>query len=325
MTKFLAVHSLGELLNPVAGFFDWGLIVGQFGVGLFFVISGYVIPKSLQYRPCLQFLYYRFWRLWPTYAIGFLVSFLVLSLLYLNYGNGEWRYLLIEIVVHFLLGLRDLVGTSNIDGIIWTLEIEIKFYITISIFYLAFLKRYVLGTVVITTCAFMLSWPLLSLSNVGNASVVVVPATALLLFANLIILMNIGTVVWLYDSNYVDLRSFIILLMSHVAIFFVCQTTINWGVGEPWVIKTVYLAAAFLFIILRNITQRHFPFFDWLGKISYPLYIVHGCLGYGVLYVAIKEGISAPIALIFSILVVIITSYILHIFVERPLMMSKKL
>src|SRR4051812_12421680 len=48
--------------------------VGHFGVALFFLISGFVIPFSLIGRSRGQFAVSRFFRIWPTYAIGLTIT-----------------------------------------------------------------------------------------------------------------------------------------------------------------------------------------------------------------------------------------------------------
>src|SRR5437016_5851331 len=47
---------------------------GAFGVALFFLISGFVIPLSLDRLGTFSFLRARCWRIGPTYAVGFLFT-----------------------------------------------------------------------------------------------------------------------------------------------------------------------------------------------------------------------------------------------------------
>ncbi|MCQ4062259.1 acyltransferase, partial [Klebsiella pneumoniae] len=47
--------------------FNWG----AFGVALFFLISGFVIPFSFVKATWLSFLVGRFFRIFPLYAVGF--------------------------------------------------------------------------------------------------------------------------------------------------------------------------------------------------------------------------------------------------------------
>ncbi len=48
---------------------------------------------------------------------------------------GSWSYgshppfNIQEALIHAVPGIRDVIGSRNIDGIIWTLEIEVKFYV----------------------------------------------------------------------------------------------------------------------------------------------------------------------------------------------------
>src|SRR6201999_2953774 len=51
---------------------------GDFGVSLFFLISGFVIPFSFANRSRLGFVLSRVCRLWPTYAVGVSITIMAL-------------------------------------------------------------------------------------------------------------------------------------------------------------------------------------------------------------------------------------------------------
>ena len=105
---------------------------GAYGVALFFLVSGFVIPFSLQRNTRGGFLVNRLFRIIPTYAAGFSITLLALFA-GTGYFGTEWPYGLRAILVHYLPGLRDVLWSPNIDGIIWTLEIEMKFYLVCAL------------------------------------------------------------------------------------------------------------------------------------------------------------------------------------------------
>src|SRR5262249_27311724 len=43
--------------------------------------------------------------------------------------NVPFPYGAKQVLIHFVPGLRDLMWSTSIDGIVWTLEIELKFYL----------------------------------------------------------------------------------------------------------------------------------------------------------------------------------------------------
>ena len=98
------------------------------GVGLFFLVSGFVIPFSFERYDRLGFLVARFFRLWPTYAIG--VRLTAAAIWVGNSLAGQvFPYSGGEVLINSILGLREALLARNFDGIVWTLEIEIKFYV----------------------------------------------------------------------------------------------------------------------------------------------------------------------------------------------------
>lgn len=99
----------------------------SFGVGLFFVISGFVIPFSLERYDARAFLVGRLLRIYPTYWVGFSITVgAVLIGTALDGGRPPFTFL--QAAQHYFPPLRALVYSKPIDGIIWTLEIEMFFY-----------------------------------------------------------------------------------------------------------------------------------------------------------------------------------------------------
>ncbi len=105
--------------------------MGQFGVALFFLISGFVIPFSLLSLSRTGFLVARAMRLWPTYAVGFAVTMLAVWACDSWFGQpfqGSAR-----VMAAHILFVRDLLWLPSLDGIGWTLEIEVKFYLVCAV------------------------------------------------------------------------------------------------------------------------------------------------------------------------------------------------
>ncbi len=104
--------------------FNWG----AYGVAVFFIISGFVIPFTLQKMSWIGFVINRFLRIVPTYIVGFTMS-LPAILISSEYFSREWPFSLHEVLIHYIPGIRDIMWSRGIDGIVWTLEIEMKFYL----------------------------------------------------------------------------------------------------------------------------------------------------------------------------------------------------
>ena len=94
---------------------------GYLGVPLFFIISGFVICASAQNRTAMEFAVSRFVRLYPAYWLGIAIT--VTTVIWL--GAGEIT--LIQVLANLTM-LNDYVGISDVDGVFWTLQAELKFY-----------------------------------------------------------------------------------------------------------------------------------------------------------------------------------------------------
>lgn len=116
-----AVSGMTEVVHFITSYF------GAFGVALFFLISGFVIPFSLQNYSAKGFLVGRLLRIYPTYCVGFAISVATIALAG-YYSDKPFPYTWREVLVH-IPGLRDMLWSRSIDGIIWTLEVEVRFYL----------------------------------------------------------------------------------------------------------------------------------------------------------------------------------------------------
>ena len=112
---------------------------GQFGVPVFFVISGFVIAQSLSGTringsSSLRFIVRRQLRLDPTYwvAIALTVAFALISARFVP-GKQAPDYSPQLIVAHAFY-VQDLLGFDQINGAFWTLCFEIQFYLAYILF-----------------------------------------------------------------------------------------------------------------------------------------------------------------------------------------------
>src|ERR1700680_1263338 len=68
-------HGSTLMLEPVRDFLYRWLAPGQYGVFVFFLISGYIIPASLERRGSVRgFWTSRLFRLYPMYAVALVIA-----------------------------------------------------------------------------------------------------------------------------------------------------------------------------------------------------------------------------------------------------------
>ncbi len=100
---------------------------GYLGVELFFLISGFVILWSADGRGPAQFVISRVARLYPSYWVAALLTLLVLLI------SGTAGALANPLTIVANLGMvAGYVGLPYVDGVYWTLQVEIKFYFMVA-------------------------------------------------------------------------------------------------------------------------------------------------------------------------------------------------
>ncbi|WP_226019831.1 acyltransferase [Novosphingobium sp. FKTRR1] len=111
------------LLHQVLSFSLFHLVnFGRFGVILFFMTSGFVIPFSFKGdRPVFNFCVSRFFRLYPAYwfSIGAVVS--------VTWIIGGELFSPRQIISNITM-IQRLFGQPNVSDVYWTLFLELVFY-----------------------------------------------------------------------------------------------------------------------------------------------------------------------------------------------------
>ena len=130
---------------------------GFLGVALFFFISGFVLmlPYAQAHlagtaRPTLRhFFGRRFLKIVPSYllAIAVMIAFGVQT--YATFGDAA------QDVIFHLLFIHDWFAKTNtsIDGVMWSLGVEIQFYVLFPLLVLAFVRRPLLSTIALFAIA----------------------------------------------------------------------------------------------------------------------------------------------------------------------------
>lgn len=129
----MAFHYYGAS-NPVgSSLASYYLSYGFLGVELFFIISGFVIYFSLR-RPLPEYALGRFMRLYPLFWVICTFTY-VLTIFFDPNHLGFTRYLI------NLLVINDGKVAYLVDGVYWTLTMEIIFYALIGVFAWLFSTR----------------------------------------------------------------------------------------------------------------------------------------------------------------------------------------
>jgi peptidoglycan/LPS O-acetylase OafA/YrhL len=299
-----------EMLGSIPAF-DWG----GYGVAIFFLVSGFVIPLSLQKYSVPAFLVGRIFRLWPVYAAGFSVALLAMHLGGF-YFDKPFRYSTLQVFIHYCLGIRDLLWSARIDGIIWTLEIEIKFYLLCAL--LAPLLRNANPAVFLAP----LSIGVACLSLTGYIESHDPNSRAwqltyvLLLSGEFIVFMFLGTVFAYWRNGALKTPHAIALACVLFALF--AALVLHGPLRSLPINLGGYLVAIVTFLLFAAFVRNPGKVTRFFSGISYPLYASHSAMGYLIIAVALQNQFSPATAVLCAFAAAIAMATILHQAVELP-------
>lgn len=283
--RYAQVHGVSPM--------GWRFAFGAHGVNLFFMISGYVIALTLdRSRDAADFLVSRASRLYPAYwacialtlaGVGFLGTA----------GLAEWK-IDAEDVWWNLPMLQEFVKRPSVDGVYWTLAVELRFYA------LAWLL-WTVGALA-RPLAVVTGW--LSLSALQGWLPGAVRVNA---FLEWFPLFAVGMTVFAASRS-----GWTAAHCGLLALALAIDGAIR-GAGAA-VLDT---GLCVLFLVACRSTWRRIPkVMLWLGAISYPLYLLHQNLGFAVIHALGATGVAAFCAL----LAVLALATLVHVAVEQPAM-----
>jgi len=298
-----------SLISEVTGYAQ-----GQHGVMIFFVISGFIIPFSLSSSSysllkAPKFIWRRILRLNPPYYVVLLITVLFLSIIrYINQQDFDTQPPIN--ISNIFLHLTYLVPFTKYqwyNNIFWTLAIEFQFYILIALIYPYIEKNKVLTIIFMTILCF--SHYITKLSSVPNGITILNYSTVFI----------IGILLFIFKNQLINRKEFITLSVIY---FFLCKEQIS----EQ---KMIFVFIGFIFILFIDFRTKAT---DFLGKISYSLYLIHSIV-FQVIYSIFKRLIdfSIPWTLeIFTFFIIlpiaILLSYLFYLWIELPsIRMTKKL
>jgi peptidoglycan/LPS O-acetylase OafA/YrhL len=109
---------------------------GNYGVFVFFIISGYIVPASLERKGSVRtFWVSRLFRLYPLYllAVGIAVA-----LYFAHFGSirGEASDPATSVLSQLLM-MSNVLGGKNLPNVVWSLSYEMVFYLLLTALFIA--------------------------------------------------------------------------------------------------------------------------------------------------------------------------------------------
>ncbi|RZJ58545.1 MAG: acyltransferase [Hymenobacter sp.] len=224
---------------------------GLYGVEIFFIISGFVIPLSLfnskyQLQDYGKFLYKRLLRLHPPYLAALLLTLITIFFSY------RVRHVPFPETAASILGYVFYQGHPADNPVFWTLKVEAEYYLFIGLFYAALCRAPKLTLYVLMPF-------LLVLGQTGANDVV-----RLLEFLLFFMIGTVGFLLYVNKGN----RSENILIISALLI----------AVAFVYNVGLAFLCCATIVLIVGyQVRLSGLP--ELIGRMSYSIYLIHFVIG----------------------------------------------
>lgn len=287
----------------------------EIAVKSFFVVSGFLIFMSYENsRDFRSYFIKRVRRIYPAYLFIILFCAVAASLLS-TYAPGDYfssqlmKYLAANLVfLNFLHPNLPGVFEGNllqaVNGALWTLKIEVAFYLFVPLAVLAFRK---FGRLSVMMALYVCSM-IYAMTMEGMAA-----KTGQGFYFELqrqlpgqLVFFIAGAASYYYLESLVK---YVKWLVPMAVAAFVLQSWLPWGVIQPVALAVLVISFACVFPVLGN--------FDKYGDFSYGIYIVH----FPILQLMIAQGFfreSPWTGLLFAAVLVMVAAFMLWHLVEKP-------
>jgi len=284
-------------LFPAQSGLPFAFASGHYAVLLFFAISGFVISFSLRTTTrARDFLLRRCARLFPAYWAAMALTTAAVHLA----GVRELQVPPGAIAANVFM-LQGFLYLPAVDGIYWTLTIELAFYLCMLLLWrlgaLARIERVLAVWLALKVAAFFLP---------GFSS-----RLTILLVLDFIPYFGIGMLAFRLWSGERTLRQ----QAPFAALILIALLLVD---PLPYVVAALLLFALFLALL-----AGHLRFLRWqpllsLGTISYALYLVHHNIGFVLLIQAARLGLSPVPAFLATAGIALLMAWAIWRFVEQP-------
>ncbi len=347
---------------------------GSFGVMLFFIVSGYIIPASLERRGSLvEFWIGRVFRLVPLFWLLSAAVVVLWSLKLLPLPEWIFNHPLVVLAGNASL-MTNFIGAPHLLAPAWTLPYEICFYALTSVIFVTRFRKtsaafalFLGGFALIAADTFLIDsaltpWAHSDPNHVGNPvrvlAIAAIIAAAAALFAKgkgmALYAAGVGFVaVALFLNRSWPLHQAVIVLslmftgtviyrmaarqmpvwLGWVTIGFVAVASCvsfrlhfkSWGgedmLGGAWWTESVAVVVALAVFLAAHALRNRITwpaFLQWLGRISYSVYLIHWVVLMSVPAVPDSVPGNAILSLIVWVGLTLGFSQITYLLVERP-------
>lgn len=287
------------------------LSYGFLGVNLFFVISGFVILMSSEGAGVAKFLRSRICRLYPAFWICCSATFLAIVFL----PNGVLKASIGQFFANLTM-VGNYLGQASIDGVYWTLFIEIKFYAMVFLCILFRGMKHINLLLSVWLAATIGSRFLPDHLYKYSNTVLIADYSAYFIFGCAMYLLYRGGPRLLPVIIAIFAAADGIYLVIHESELVGSQNNISLN---SWVSSAILLAIYLIFVAIATgkIPQISSKV-SILGLLTYPLYLLHQNIGY-LIFDRLISWWSPAVILVVTSAVMIGAAVLISKFVEPPI------
>ncbi|KRF23265.1 hypothetical protein ASG95_00640 [Phycicoccus sp. Soil803] len=283
---------------------------GELGVNLFFLISGFVILMSAWGRTVGDFAVSRVVRLFPAYWFGVLATGFLLMVIWPDKQVRAWQ------VLGNLTMVQSALGVSHVDGVYWTLWVELRFYLLMALFV-------AIGITRTRVIGFILVWPVLA-SYVHRFDGGLLAALLNWEFAPH---FAVGMALCLLYREGSTLVNWLVLgyasacLLGRTAAEFSTDARATTGMHPSLTVNLVVQAVSILAVGLcatPAVSRLDWRWLSTAGSLTYPLYLLHEYWGWYVIHL-VHPHFGKWTTLVAATACCLVAAAAVHRWVERPL------
>jgi peptidoglycan/LPS O-acetylase OafA/YrhL len=280
------------------------------GVNLFFVISGFVVLMTAWGRTPAEFAASRVARLFPAYWVAVALTAGLLIVVWPQKGLSAWEAIANLTMAHQAADI------THVDGVYWTLWVELRFYLLIGLLTLV-------GVTTKRVVALIVLWPVLAAMAHTTGS----DLAASLLVWNYAPFFGAGMALYLVYRHGNQILNWLLVAYSWAFMVGIVGRYFPRGVvpkthhNPSLVVTVVVLTGCVAAVWLATTTWARRVGWVWLttaGALTYPLYLLHEWWGWWVID-RLDPALPKYAVLLVTTVVCCLAAWLIHRLVERPL------
>jgi peptidoglycan/LPS O-acetylase OafA/YrhL len=295
--------------------------IGHIGVALFFIVSGFVVPASLgnaddRVAGLRTFAIRRFFRLYPAYWVS--IALAVVAISWLQSRQPDLATVLANLTM-----VPAWMGFPTLQGLYWTLHVELIFYAACAALYgVGWLHRpgalvaVLMGLIV----WFVLQETLGLRSGDGDIGMNDLPVHLGLMFT--------GTLLRFWHDGQ-PLSRWVKWVLIAILVVYIAPVVRGFRLSDGdfairFTSDSSRAVAVILFLLFAMRARLSHPALSWLGTISYSVYLLHMVCAYfwlwliGLPALGILQGWDLPATVAAVFCLTLVVSAAVYRWVELP-------